>query len=224
MSAGLEHFAQRGSLRFGRRQAPLVLDDNPVAGVLAPVCPVRRPPSVGPVGALGPVGRRRDRYQVRGISQAVRVQLFALFAPRVASRRVGVRERHHVVDVQVPGVFHHVARVWVRPASGRHSALPVVREGYGHGGLRNQDLLSRVLAVAVRVVPMVPVVPIIVRHPGRAFGDGDAHDQGDGPRGFRRSCGRRRRRGWRGWGRGLSERRRAAAANDNDHQRDEGGG
>ena len=95
---------------------------------------------------------------------------------------------HQVVDVQAPGFLHVNAGEGAEPPAGLDPAFPVGLEGHFIQALFDQDLLPGVLAVAVRVRPVLPVVPGVVGDAREDGGDGDG--QGNCPLRGRR-CDRR---------------------------------
>ena len=108
---------------------------------------------------------------------------------------MGVGEGNDVVDVELGGVGEDLAGVGAGPASGGDLAVFGGLEGYGDFGFGDEDFVAGVLAVAVVVDPVPPVVSVVV---GDVFRDG-ADGKGD----FGGVAGRRlARRGGVGQGEG----------------------
>ena len=82
----------------------MVLDGEPVNGVLAPVGTVVGFPVLGASRALGAVGDGGYGDEVLWVRQVVGVEPFALSGPSPGAAPVGVAQRNHVVDVQFAGV------------------------------------------------------------------------------------------------------------------------
>ena len=159
--AGVDHVDQ-GAVFLGRdRQVPGVLDGDPIDGVLAPVRTVIGFPLLGSASALRAVGAGRYGDQVLRIRQVVGVAFPLDGVPSLRAADVGVAERHHVVDVELAGIRHDVVAVRCQPFAGRHSASPVGAKGWPGPALDDQHLLTCVLAIAVGVDPVVPVVTVV---------------------------------------------------------------
>ena len=115
---GVDHLDE--SVVFLRRdgQSPVVLDRDPVHGVLTPVRPVFRFPGFGTAGSLRPVGTGRHGNQVLRIRQVVGVAFLLLGRPCPRAAEVDVAQRHYVVDVEFAGVGDDGDDVWRQPFAG----------------------------------------------------------------------------------------------------------
>ncbi len=124
--------------------------------------------------------------------------LFSVLTPGVPAGIVGICERHQMVDVQIGGIFREYASVWVSPTTRFDAAHAIVLEFDRSRRLFYEDFLTRVLAIAVNVSPVLPIIAVIVRELRRRLCDHNSGDQGDGLRNSRRGgwilreCGLRR--------------------------------
>ena len=83
-----------------------------------------------------------------------------------------------MVDVQVAGVREGGAGVGVQPFPGLDAALAVVAKLHARHALGDEHLLPRVLAVAVIVDPVAPVIAVVARKVVGRLRDGERQVDG----------------------------------------------
>ena len=98
-----------------------------------------------------------------GVFQVVGVVFLPGGVPCLATGIMGVLQGHQVVDVQFSRCIYVVPGEAAVPPARRDTAVPVGLEGDLDHALRGEDLLPRVLAVSVLVVPVVPFRPVALR-------------------------------------------------------------
>ena len=167
--ACVEHSAERISFAQGDGEVPIILDHDPIGGVLTTVGAVFRFPVFRASCAFRAVGAGRDGNQVLWVAQEVGVLFTLLRGPPLGTAVVGVAEGHHVVVVELAWVSDDGAGVGCQPLACRHMASPVGAEAWPGPAFGDQHLLAGVLAVAVGVCPVLPVVAVVDR---KVRGDG----------------------------------------------------
>ena len=121
------------------------------------------------------------------IAQVVGIELLELWVPLEGPGQVRIGKRHHVVDVELRRILHDFAVVWAHPPASSYPARPLVGECDRYRRLGYEDLLAGVLAVAVRICPVIPVAPVVRRQHLPPGADDNAHHDREGlPR---RRCG-----------------------------------
>ena len=181
----------------GYGEFPGALDGYPVGGVLAPIGLVIWLPVFRTSCALGPVGSGSYGDEVLGVVQVVGVEPFTFGCPGPGAAVVGVVQRHHVVDVQVPGVRDGDGGIGCKPLAGFDDTPLVSSEGGCDEALGHQHLVPGVLAVPVVVCPVFPLGSVVLGEVDgyRGYGYLQCCRFGCGNvRGGR--CGRPGRRGW----------------------------
>lgn len=93
--------------------------------------------------------------------QMVSKSSLAILVPCMASRLVGIRKGNEMINVEVGWVFRHFTGVGIGPTSRCDAALATVSESDVTQRLLYQDFLPCILAITVRVGPMIPIVAVI---------------------------------------------------------------
>ena len=72
-----------------------------------------------------------------------------------------IRQRNHVVDVQLTRRSNRRSRECGEPLPLIHRALPVITERDGYQTLLDEDLMPRVLTITVVIRPVPPIATVI---------------------------------------------------------------
>ena len=107
------------------------------------------------------VGAVMDGDEVIFVSEVVVILLFFYFVPGLRSRTKGFFDRDHVINVEVVGVGVDLSGVEVFPFSFFDFAFFVSFEGDIDQAFFDEDFLSGVLAIPVRVDPRAEIISII---------------------------------------------------------------
>ena len=134
----------------------MLLDGDPVDGVLAPIGFVLWFPFLGAACALGAVGTPGYGDEMLRVFEVIGVPFAPFCRPARSAAEVGVAQRHHVVSIEDPSLGDDGVAVRRQPFAGGHLAFPVSSEGDGGPAFGNQRLVAGVLAVVVGVGPVFP--------------------------------------------------------------------
>jgi hypothetical protein len=101
---------------------------------------------------------------------------------------MSVLQRHKMVYVKLAGIGIDDSRIRIPPSAGENAAVPRINKENRRHRLLDQHLLSGVLAIAIGVDPMLPVVAVVGgdrsrfgwrRGNGASAGGGDKHHENE---------------------------------------------
>lgn len=101
------------------------------------------------------------------IPQRIGVLALAFPAPGPPAGAMRVSQRHHVIHIHLRRPGETFAGIRPRPPTRLHPAPLLRGELRRHGGLGNQNLVAGMLAIAVSIDPMAPMLALIIRQPRR---------------------------------------------------------
>ena len=115
------------------------------------------------------VGAVMDGDEVIFVSEVVVISLFFYFVPGLRSRAKGFFDRDHVINVEVVGVGVDLSGVEVIPFPFFDFAFFVGFEGDFDQAFFDENFLSGVLAVPIRVDPRAEIISLIILGKARAL-------------------------------------------------------